>query len=304
MATSLNVEELQAFLAVAEKGSFSRAAETLHLTQPAVSKRISSLEQELDTRLFDRIGHRIELTEAGRALQQHARLILNAIEDSRRAIANLGGEVHGRLSLATSHHIGLHRLPPVLRSFTRAYPEVQLDLKFMDSEAACRAVEHGEIELAVVTLPPSGNTSLTMIETWVDRLILTVSAEHPLRQEKKITPAALIHYPAILPAHGTFTRELIERWFGAQTRNLQVILETNYLETIKMMVSIGLGWSLLPASMLEKELRLPHEDQMVVERKLGIVHHPHRTLSNAAGAFIALTIESAKQGQNAKHKPI
>lgn len=282
----MNIDELQAFLAVANQGSFSRAAETLFITQPAVSKRIAALEQALNARLFDRIGHRIELTEAGRALQQHAGHILSAIEDSRRAIANLGGKIGGRLSLATSHHVGLHRLPPVLRSFTRAYPEVQLDLKFMDSEAACRAVEHGELELAIVTLPDPRHSTLELLPLWEDTLSLVTATDHPLRRKKQITLAELCQYPAILPAHGTFTRELIEQRFAAQARSLHVVLETNYLETIKMMVSIGLGWSFLPETMLDRSLHVQRSSEFAIKRILGVVRHPQRTLSNAARALI------------------
>ncbi|MBI3771394.1 MAG: LysR family transcriptional regulator [Gammaproteobacteria bacterium] len=282
----MNIEELQAFLTVAEQGSFTRASESLFLTQPAVSKRIAALEQELNARFFDRIGHRIELTEAGRALQLHASLILNAIEDSRRAIANLGGEIGGRLSLATSHHIGLHRLPPVLRSYTRAHPDVQLDLRFMDSEAACRAVEHGELELAIVTLPDPRHSTLELLPLWEDTLHLVTATDHPLSRKKQITLAQLCQHPAILPAHGTFTRELIEQKLGAQARNLHVVLETNYLETIKMMVSIGLGWSFLPETMLDRSLHVRRNKEFAVKRTLGVVRHPQRTLSNAARALI------------------
>jgi len=139
----MNIASLKAFLAVADAASFSLAAERLFLTQPAISKRIAALESELDARLFDRIGRTVSLTEAGRALQPRARTILVDVEDSVRAITNLSGEVHGTLRFATSHHIGLHRLPPALKSFTRQYPDVRLDIQFMDSEAACLAVEHG-----------------------------------------------------------------------------------------------------------------------------------------------------------------
>ena len=280
----MNTEDLQAFLSVAQHASFSRAAEALHLTQPAVSKRIAALESQLDTRLFDRIGRQISLTEAGRTLQSHARRIITELEDSRRAIRNLSGEVGGPLKLATSHHISLHRLPPVLHAFTRQHAEVQLDLSFMDSEIACRAVEQGELELAVVTLPEPGNTSLTLIEAWTDRLVLATSPEHPLRRETKITPKILAGHPAILPASGTYTRALIDKKLAVG--QLETKLETHYLETIKMLVSVGLGWSLLPDNMLDNELRPEQGRHIVVERNLGIVHHPQRTLSNAALAFI------------------
>jgi len=132
----VDTANLSAFLAVADSGSFSRAAEQLHITQPAVSKRIALLEQQLDARLFDRIGRHVTLTEAGRALKPRAELVLQTLTDTRRALGKLSGQVRGRLSMATSHHIGLHRLPPVLRRFTKAYPGVALDIDFLDSEVA------------------------------------------------------------------------------------------------------------------------------------------------------------------------
>ena len=135
----MDIGALQAFLAVAESGSFSHAADRVFLTQPAVSKRIAALEHELGTRLFDRIGRRIHLTETGRALLTRARTIIHELDDAKRSIANLAGRVSGELSMATSHHIGLHRLPPGLKAFHTTYPQVHLDLRFMDSEAGCQA---------------------------------------------------------------------------------------------------------------------------------------------------------------------
>ena len=166
----MDIDALQAFVAVAENQSFSQAAAQLFLTQPAVSKRVAGLESELDTRLFDRIGRKVELTETGLALLPKARNILLDVEDSRRAISNLSGKIGGRLSIGTSHHIGLHRLPPVLRSFTKQFSDVELDLHFMDSEEACRAVEHGDLELGIVTLPLEAPTDLHVHFIWPDPL--------------------------------------------------------------------------------------------------------------------------------------
>lgn len=121
----MDLANLNAFIAIAETGSFSGAGERLHLTQPAISKRIAGLEQQLKVRLFDRLGREVGLTEAGRALLPRAYQILNVLDDTRRALTNLTGEVSGRLTLATSHHIGLHRLPrycALLPGNTRMWP--------------------------------------------------------------------------------------------------------------------------------------------------------------------------------------
>jgi len=298
----MNISDLKAFVCVAEQHSFSHAAERLHLTQPAISKRVAALENSLGTRLFDRIGRSVKLTTAGSALLTHAQKILLAVEDSRRAIHNLSGEVSGQLSIGTSHHTGLHRLPTVLKAFSQEFTEVQLDLHFLDSEAACASVEHGDFELAVVTLPPFDDSPLTMIPVWQDPLVLVTAHDHPLCALKQITPAQLTHYAAILPSHGTFTRDLIDHHFKDHRHSLNVRLETNYLETIKMLVSIGQGWSVLPETLVDESLRA-HAGYFAANRILGVVHHPKRTLSNAAQAFIKCCGAAQLAIQNSPPKP-
>ncbi len=284
----IEISNLQTFLAVAETGSFSLASEQLCLTQPAISKRIAQLENDLDTRLFDRIGRTTCLTESGEALLPRARRILQEIEDSRRTISNLSGRVGGLLKIATSHHIGLHRLPPVLRHFTSCYPEVELDLHFMDSEAACRAVTHGDLEIGIVTLPLDIPADLHTRLIWPDPLDFVISPEHSLATTADISARQLCDYPAILPGIGTYTRELVEQAFKPLGLAIPIRMSTNYLETIKMMVSIGLGWSVLPRSMLSGEISVLSVDGIALQRQLGSVWHKNRTLGNAATAMLEL----------------
>ena len=185
----MDLATLNAFIAIAELGSFSEAAERLHLTQPAVSKRIASLELQLNVRLFDRLGREVSLTEAGRALLPRAYQILNVLDDTRRALTNLNGEISGRLTLATSHHIGLHRLPPLLRAFTRAHPQVALDIQFLDSEVAYEEVLHGRAELAVITLAPETREPVHAVAVWDDPLDFVAAPEHPLARSQTISLA-------------------------------------------------------------------------------------------------------------------
>ena len=279
---------LRTFITAAELESFSLAADQLYLTQPAVSKRIATLEGELGTSLFDRIGRRVILTEAGRELLPRAKSILNELEDSRRLISNLSGTIAGRLSIGTSHHIGLHRLPPILRRYSAQYPEVELDLHFMDSEAACRAVLAGDLELGIVTLPPEPIDDLESEIIWPDPLFIVAGKDHPLAKYKNVSLQDLSHYPAILPSHGTYTRELLEQALAPKGLTLQVGMTTNYLETIKMMVSVGLGWSVLPETMLSDQLSTLKVKGVGLSRQLGIVYHRKHTSSNAAKAIIKI----------------
>ena len=288
----MDISALQAFIAVAEAGSFSRAAERIFLTQPAISKRIAALEQEIGARLFDRVGRKIHLTQAGESLLSRTRAVLGELEDIKRDITNLSGAIAGELSLATSHHIGLHRLPGPLKRFHETYTKVRLNLHFMDSEKACKAVAKGDLELAVVTLPPTADAPLHIEKIWDDPLDIAVSPEHPLAREQRVHPEMLLDYPAILPGPGTYTREIILNAFGSLRDRIQVGMATNYLEVLKMLAAIGLGWSALPRTMIDGGLKVVQIEKMKIRRELGIVTHEKRTLSNAGQAMIRIIRET------------
>lgn len=278
--------EVRTFLAVAETRSFSRAAEALHLTQPAVSKRIQSLETSLGVALFDRVGKRVHLTDAGRLLEPRASALLHSVRDTQTLLRNLHARVDGRLRLATSHHVGLHRLAPVLRAFSQRYADVELDIRFMDSEEAHTLVESGEVELAVVTLDPSGEISLSARTLWADPLEFVVAADHPLANARNITIEALGQWPAILPDLRTYTGRIVAAHFASAGVEIRTAMTTNYLETIGMLVGIGLGWSVLPRTLVQTPVTRADVDCKLLGRDLGFVVNPARTLSNAARTFI------------------
>ena len=282
----MEFNSLKAFIAVAESASFTEASERLFLTQPAVSKRIAALEEELGAPLFDRIGRTVTLTEAGETLLPRARRILDEVKESRQAISNLSGEVAGELSFGTSHHIGLHRLPPILRAFNQAHPQVELDIHFYDSEDACREVAHGNLALALITLPSELEGPLEQLVVWDDPLAVIVANDHPMAGGHTSIDE-LINQPAIFPSKNTYTRQLIDEALKHYGVTANVRLSTNYLETIKMMVSVGLGWSILPHSMVDEDVAEVNVTGLTLSRRLGVVTHRQRSLTNAAQAFIA-----------------
>ena len=284
----MQINQINAFLAVAELGSFSLAAEQLHITQPAVSKRIRQLEIIINTELFDRISKRSILTPNGKAFKPHAERILQELKSYRSSLSRQQESPSGSLSFATSHHIGLHRLPGTLRDFKIRYPQVDLDLHFMDSEDACVAIANNELELAIVTLPELADEKLTCEPVWVDQLVVVMAADHPLALQQDIDPAELLEHAAILPSLGTFTRKIINSLFAVSKDQLKIILETNYLETIKVMVSANLGWSILPQSMVDSSLSSHRLRGLDVQRPLGIVTRKNRTLSLSSTAMIDL----------------
>ncbi|GAA6166460.1 LysR family transcriptional regulator [Sessilibacter corallicola] len=285
----MDTQLLKAFVTVASTGSFSDAAQTLHITQPAVSKRITALEQQINCLLFDRANRTISLTEAGRALLPRAHSILKQLDEAQRVLSDLKGTVAGELKLTTSHHIGLHHLPKYLKRFTDKYPEVRLSLNFQDSEIALNQVLQGETELAVITLAQNTHPKLTETLVWEDPLQFVVAPNHPLAQEDSLSLINLSQYPAILPELNTYTTSLVSELFNQHQLPLELRMATNYLETIKMMVTIGLGWSLLPETLLtDSELKTLSVNSVHVHRRLGLIHHKDRSLSNASQAFLKL----------------
>ena len=287
----MDIQDLRTFLAIAESRSFSKAAGALHITQPAVSKRIQTLEQSLGARLFDRVGKRIFLTEAGELLIPQARQLLTMLADTERELRNLSESVAGTLQLATSHHIGLHRLEPVLRRFISNYPQVQMNISFEDSEVAHDLVRQGEIELAVVTLNPEGDPTLQYQAVWHDPLVFVSS----VAESGSLALRDLAQLPCVLPGTATYTGRIVLQRFAEQGITLQPAMSTNYLETIGMLVSVGLGWSVLPLSMTAN-LEVLQVDCAPMSRTLGFVTNAERSMSNAARAFTEILSGFVKAG--------
>jgi DNA-binding transcriptional LysR family regulator len=289
----MDIFTLSTFIKISETGSITRAAESLFVSQPTVSKRLAQLESQIGHLLFDRLGKTLQLTEAGRTLLPHARQVLAELDRGKRALDELGGTVGGKLRIGTSHHIGLHRLPPVLKAFVAEYPAVELDIRFLDSEDACAAVQSGELELGIVTLPPQPLPYLAQRLIWPDPMAVMVSASHPLQTA---TWTEVCRYPALLPDAHTYTHRLIQHLLLEQGLQPKVLLSTNYLETLKMLVGIGLGWSVLPLSM-QGDLRVIPVLEPPLQRELGVVWHSARSLSRAAGALLAMLIHPTLANQ-------
>ena len=281
----MDINNLTAFIEVAKQQSFSKAAEILFLTQPAISKRITALETELGTALFNRINRKVTLTEAGRALLPRAQNLRYELEDIRRIAAQLSEQVAGSLSMGTSHHIGLHRLPPFLSFFNTTYPDVHLDLHFVGSEQACEAVEQGDLELAFITLPSELPPQLHAKALWQDELHIVVNREHKLAQFAEVSLEALQAERCILPGKDTYTYQLIAQAFQALTHKLNIYLTTHYLDTLKMLVSAGFGWSVLPHTLVDKTMVVLNTP-VKLTRQLGVITHRRRSLSNAASTLL------------------
>ncbi len=285
----MQLAAIEAFVTICDTGSFRAAAQRLHVSQPAVSKRLANAEARLGFALFDRVGRRVILTDAGRQFLPHARRLLAALEDGRRALDELSDRVIGHLALALSHHVAMHRMPPVLRQYVKTFPGVDLDIHFLGSEDACHAVARGQVELAIVTLPDPPIAGLDQQGVWADPMVIAVAEDHPLAQHPEVTATQLRDVPALLPEPDTQTHAIVAGAVGGREAGMTVRQHSNNLDTLKMLAEVGLGWTALPPAMLAGsrlcELRLPG---VSLTRSLGTVRHPERHLSAAAAALLSL----------------
>ena len=293
----VDISALQAFITVARHQSFSKAAAQMRLTQPAVSKRVAGLENELGTKLFNRIARQVSLTEAGEQLLPRAQELVNQASDMQRYALSLNDDISGTLSVAISHHIALHRMPPILKQFNQLYPGVKLDIRFEESDQALNSVERGDIEFAIITLPSRLPPNLAAETVWTDQLHIVIGLGHRLSQSGSVTLQQLADYSCVLPTADTETHQIIRREFEHAGLGLQVQMNTNNLQSLKMLAVAGIGWSLLPETMLDDELQVLDLEQTLT-RKLGLVVHRKRSHSNAAGAMKQL-ITSGSQVEEA-----
>jgi len=281
----MDAQGLQAFVSVIDNGSFSAAAQNLHLTQPAVSKRLAALEQQLGAALLDRSHRNLRLTEAGQHLLPYARRVLDELHNARQAIRRLDTDVAGSLSVIASHHIGLHHLPLWLQAFKRRYPGVELSLQFMESERALSHLHQLEAELAFVTLNDAMDNAFEILCRWEDPMVFVCGPDHPLARLDNPRLADLEGHECLLPAPETETYRVIRHFFMEADVGLRALSLTNHLENIRAMTAVGLGWSVLPRTMLDDSLQLLR-GLPVVTRNLGAVALRRRRIGRAGEALI------------------
>ncbi len=284
--------QLSYFKKVAEAKSISRAAEELLITQPAVSKQMKALEDELGERLFDRIGKKVFLTKAGEVLYARAEKILGSVDDAKKAVKALSEECSGELVIGTSDHISLHRLPSVLKAYITAFPKVDLKLRCHRSETVLELVSQNMVDLGVITLPKASGGLITRT-IWEDPMSLVSPKGHPLGAVRSIKLRDIAAYGMILPEKGTTTRDRIESVFSRKGLSPNVSMEVAYIETIKGLVKAGLGVSILPDKAVEQDVEAGALVRTAIQdarfsRNLGAVYLRDKFLSRPAREFLKL----------------
>ena len=249
---------LQVFATVARLLSFTKAAEALHMTQPAVTFQIRQLEEHLNTRLFDRTHNRITLTEAGALVKIHADRIMAQYDQMDNEVRTLTGEVQGPLVVGASTTIGEYFIPRIVGAYQSSFPEVQVRLRIANTNGVIQMVENNDIDVGIVEGPINNKTLITRV-IWDDELVMICPVDHALAQKSSVAIGDLLGHPFISREQGSGTREVMENHIagqGEEADSLDIIMEFGSPESIKSAVSAGLGIAILSIATMEKELTL------------------------------------------------
>ncbi|MCB1857263.1 MAG: LysR family transcriptional regulator [Gammaproteobacteria bacterium] len=249
---------LQVFFTVARLLSFTKAAESLHMTQPAVTFQVRQLEEYFNTRLFDRTHNRISLTEAGNRVYAYADKIFVLYNEMENAVREMTGEVTGSLTIGASTTIAEYMLPSLLGNFKKRYPDIGIHLKVSNTEGIVSMVENNTIDLGVVEAPVA-NKNLVVERCRADHLVAIVPPDHPEAQRETLTYEDLLKYPFICREEGSGTREVINEYLSLVNSGpdaLNVSMELGSPEAVKGAVEAGMGISVVSLATVQKELRL------------------------------------------------
>ncbi len=284
----MEIHQLRYFVAVAEEGNFSYAADREHVSQPSLSQQIQKLEAELGQQLFDRLPRSVVLTEPGRHLLEYARQILTDIADARRSVGALDGEVAGRLSVGAIPSISLYLLPRLIAGFERAYPKVTFEL-FEDTTAKlAERLEEGTVD---VVLASSGDERPTLAQHSLGKepLLMLLPEKHRLARKKTIAWSDLASEKFLLLHEIHSLSITVRRLLAANHLKPEVVLQGAQLATIAAMVAAGLGVTVVPEMMVHTDfvkgcVAVPFA-RPVPTRELILLRNPLRFESKAAAAF-------------------
>jgi DNA-binding transcriptional LysR family regulator len=282
------LRQLRVFEAVARHLSFSRAAEELHLTQPAVSMQVQSLEEVAGLALFEQVGKKVSLTSGGIELLRHARLIAQQLREAGEALAAIRGVRGGRLTIGVVS-TAKYFAPRLLMAFRSRHPDVELRLGVHNREIIVRQLTDNEIDLAVMGSPPKNFP--TVAEVFAEHpLVIIAAPDHPLARKRNIVPSDLAGQPFLIREPGSGTRAAMERFFVEHQTELADTLEMTSNETIKQAVMAGMGLSFISEHTIGLEVaakrlvRLRVAGTPVV-RHWHLVHRTEKRLLPAAIAF-------------------
>jgi DNA-binding transcriptional LysR family regulator len=258
---------LKVFHTVARLLSFTKAAEELHMTQPAVTFQVRQLEEYFNTRLFDRTHNKVSLTPAGERVAEFAERIFDLYAEMESGVRDLTGEISGALTIGASTTIAEYMLPALLGEFKNQYPDINLRLKVSNSEGIVSMVEHNVIDLGVVESAVN-NKNLIVEVCHEDQLVLVAAPDHELvKRGGKVNASDIVRYPFVSREEGSGTRDVVMQYLmehKVSPGDMTFSLELGSPEAIKGAVEAGMGITILSRSIIGKELKL----NMLVELPL------------------------------------
>ena len=250
---------LKVFHTVARLLSFTKAAEALHMTQPAVTFQVRQLEEYFNTRLFDRTHNKVSLTSAGERVSEFAERIFDLYSEMENTVRDLTGEISGSLTIGASTTIAEYLLPALLGEFKNRYPDINLRLKVSNTEGIVTMVEHNVIDLGVVEAPVS-NKNLIVEVCHEDQLVVVTQPDHELvKRGGKVKAEEIVNYPFVSREEGSGTRDVITQYLIDEKINpadMEFCLELGSPEAIKGAVEAGMGITIISRSIIGKELKL------------------------------------------------
>jgi DNA-binding transcriptional LysR family regulator len=289
------LDQLRILKAIAAEGSFKRAADTLYVSQPAVSLQVQNLEKQLNVPLFDRGGRKAQLTEAGYLLLNYGEKILTLCQETCRAIEDLQNLQGGTLIIGASQTTGTYLLPRMIGLFRQKYPEVSVQLQVHSTRRTAWGVANGQVDLAIIggEVPQELQEVLRVIPYADDELALILPVFHPLAKVEMIQKEDLYRLKFITLDSQSTIRKVIDKVlsrYDIDTKRLKVEMELNSIEAIKNAVQSGLGAAFVSVTAIEKELHIQalHRARIKdveVRRILSVIMNPNRYRSKAAEAF-------------------
>ena len=288
----MEVRQLQIFRILAEELNFTRTAEKVNTVQSNVTAQIKALEEELGVPLFDRLGRRVTLTDAGRRFQPFAEQALVAMEHGQRAIRN-GAAPSGPLRISAPESILTYRLPPVLRVFRRRFPNVELVFVPHIGDSFAAELEAGKIDIAINMCDTVANPLYKSCCLRTERIFLFGEPGHPLANRSTVKPSDLAGQTLLLTEAGCGYRAKLDRALALQNVHPGNITEFSSIEAMKQCVRVGMGLALLPAIVISRELRQHlfktlHWAGPSLDVTTHLIWHKDKWVSPAMAAFLEL----------------
>lgn len=291
----MELSHLRYFEAVARLGNVTRAAAEQHIAQPSLSKAIRGLEAELGVQLFDRVGRRVALTDAGQTLLVYARRVLQEVAAARSALQARADLNLGHVSLGAPPTVGTHLLPQALAEFNHRYGGIQLELHEKGASELLKLLDAGIVDLAVVSVPTA---HVAWAKLFTEDLVVAVAPSHRLAHRPSIAAAELAEEGFILFPIGYELRHHTLRLCHAAGFEPRIVLDGGEMDTVLQLAAAGLGIAVVPQLALddtENLVGLPVHD-VTLQRTLGLIWHAERQLSPAASALQTLLIERLQLG--------